>query len=62
MKLVTISDLVITKYVQVFMFKFLLSVHKRTREGSCSVVVSFPVEEDTNQGSNPGGSKKIPSL
>jgi len=25
-------------------------------------VVSFPVEEDTNQGSNPGGSKKTPSL
>ena len=25
---------------------------------SCSVVVSFPVEEDTNQGSNPGGGKK----
>jgi len=22
------------------------------------VVISFPVEEDTNQGSNPGGSKK----
>ena len=30
---------------------------------SCSVVVSFPVEEDTNLGSNPGGSKKkIPLL
>ena len=25
---------------------------------SCSVAVSFPVEEDTNQGSNPGGSTK----
>ena len=31
---------------------------------SCSVKVSFPVEEDTNQGSNPGGStkEKKPSL
>jgi len=29
---------------------------------SCSVKVSFPVEEDTNQGSNPGGSTKAKTL
>ena len=29
---------------------------------SCSVVVSFPIEQDTNQGSNPGGGKKKKSL
>jgi len=29
---------------------------------SCSVGAIFLVEEDTNQGSNPGGSKKSPSL
>jgi hypothetical protein len=39
-----------------------LHVHKGSNitgcQHSCSAVVSFPVQEDTNQGSNPGGSQK----
>jgi hypothetical protein len=39
----------------------LFNIHSAGQH-SCSVMVSFPVEEDTNQGSNPGGRKKSPSL
>jgi len=47
-------------------FLFALRQHKfevmPLCQHSCSVMVSSPVEGGTNQGSNPGGIKKIPSL
>jgi len=43
-------------------FLFVLIKHKFEVHANTLVMVSSPVDGDTNQGSNPGGIKKIPSL